>query len=98
MLVEIFSLQYCVLLISSLKYRTEKEDAFSFILYHVLGSQKGKRWLSCARQLITTANSCLLWVQMVPIGGIKKIIYFLPLFLPDSMFSEVWVIKFTDRK
>lgn len=47
MLVEMFSLQYCVLLISLLKYRTEKEDAFSFILYHIIGSQKGKWWLSC---------------------------------------------------
>jgi len=87
-----------VLFISLLKYRTEKEDVFSFILYHIMGSQKDKWWLSCGdRQLQHQILAAGEW-RWFPIGGMMKIICFLPLCLADSVFSEVWVIKFTDRK
>lgn len=47
MLVEMFLFQYGVLLISLFKYRTEKEDASTFTVYHLKGSYRSEWELSC---------------------------------------------------
>lgn len=73
-----FPLGHCVLLISLLKYGTEEEN-----------SQQGKQWLGCGssslQQQILASGEC----RWFPVGGIIKPVPLLPLFLTDSVFSEV---------
>lgn len=61
MLVEMFSLQYCLLLISLLEQRTEKKRKhffFHFVSHKGFQEGQGGGDLSCGSQQIETAYCC----------------------------------------